>query len=134
MKLLIDTHCWLWWLSSPERLNERSRSLLEDGRNIVLLSAASAWEIAIKVGLQKLALPMPPEQFVPFHLADQGMDSLPVVQAHSLRAGSLPAHHRDPFDRMLIAQAQVERVALMTADEQLKAYEVQLLWASQPGT
>jgi prevent-host-death family protein len=95
------------------------------------LSAASAWEIAIKVGLGKLKLPEPPARYVPARLAEQGMDALPIDHGHALRVAELPDHHADPFDRLLVAQAQLERMTLMTADPQLLAYEVDTLWAAE---
>jgi len=128
MRLLIDTHCWLWWLSSPESLNAEARKILASRQNRVLLSAASSWEIAIKFALGKLKLPEPPEKYVPGRMADQGMDSLPIEHIHALRVASLPPHHRDPFDRLLIAQAQVEKLPILTADRKLADYGIELIW------
>lgn len=131
MKILIDTHCWLWWFLDPERLNSESRKLIASRHNEIFLSAVSSWEIVIKVGLGKLTLPLPPKEYIPSRLAKQGMSSLPVKQAHALQVGELPDHHRDPFDRLLIAQAQVEALSLLTADPQIKNYDVQILWAGE---
>ena len=130
MKVLLDTQCWLWWFAAPERLNKRARGLIADGSNTVLLSAASCWEMAIKCGLGKLTLPEPMEHFVPSRLASQGMEALPVTVAHALRVASLPPIHRDPFDRLLVAQAQLEELSLLTADRQIAAYDVRLILAS----
>lgn len=131
MKILIDTHCWLWGLASPSRLNEKARGLMEDGGIAIYLSAASSWEIAIKTSLGKLNLPEPPHKYVPKRLVDQGMQTLPIEHAHALHVSMLPAHHKDPFDRMLVAQAQMEKMCLLTADEQITRYDVDIIWAGQ---
>ena len=129
MKVLVDTHCWLWMRAEPERLSERSRQLLRDPETALFFSAASAWEIAIKVSAGKLKLPTPPATFVAERLPEDGFSALPVQIAHALRAGELPPHHRDPFDRILIAQAQLEGLTLLTADRRLARYDLALLWA-----
>ncbi len=129
MKILIDTHCWLWWLANPDHLNDYARQLIADSQNTILLSAASAWEIMIKVAVDKLSLPEPPVRYIPSRLAAQGMTSLAIEQVHVLQVASLPLHHRDPFDRILIAQSQVEKLQLLTADRQLAVYDTQMLWA-----
>ena len=131
MRLLIDTQCWLWSLSEPERLNVEARRVIAGSQNAVLLSAASSWEIAIKVGLRKLKLPEPPSRYVPARLAEQGMSALPVEHVHALRVAELPPHHHDPFDRLLVAQAQIERMTLLTADPQIVVYDVDTLWAGE---
>lgn len=129
MKVLLDTHVWLWLQTEPERLSQGSLDLLADPANELLLSAASAWEIAVKVGLGKLHLPSPPADYVPRRLATSGTTALPVELRHALHVATLPRHHRDPFDRLLVAQAQVEDMPLMTADPQLGAYDVEILSA-----
>ena len=129
MKALVDTQCWLWWFLEPERLAARARRLMADRRNVLYLSAASAWEIAIKCALGKLRLPDPPLEYVPGRLAAEGMASLPIEQSHALHTGTLPGHHHDPFDRLLVAQAQLERLPIITADRQLVAYDVRVVWA-----
>jgi PIN domain nuclease of toxin-antitoxin system len=131
LNFLIDTHCWLWWLSEPERLNARARRWIAGRRNAIFFSAASAWEIAIKAALGKLRLPEPAETYVPSRVTSQGMVPLPVNQRHALHLETMPLHHRDPFDRMLIAQAQVETLAILTADPKFLPYEVEVLWASR---
>jgi PIN domain nuclease of toxin-antitoxin system len=131
VKLLLDTECWLWSLASPERLGEEARALLADGGHEVYLSAASSWEIAIKAALGKLVLPEPPEQYVPRRMAAQGLRALPIEHAHALRVYALPQHHRDPFDRLLVAQAQLESLTLMTSDRAMAAYDVPILWATR---
>jgi PIN domain nuclease of toxin-antitoxin system len=127
MRLLVDTHCWLWMQACPERFRPDARALLESPRTEVLLSAASAWEIVIKHTLGKLSLPEPPERFVPDRMQRTATVGLPVEHAHALRVAALPLHHRDPFDRILVAQAQVEGLPLLTADAQLAAYDIETL-------
>jgi PIN domain nuclease of toxin-antitoxin system len=130
-RTLVDTECWLWWHLDPERLGPEAMALLEERRSPLLLSAASSWEIAIKVGLGKLELPVPPERFVPEQMAEDGIDPLPIEHAHALRVARLPPHHSDPFDRLLVAQAQLERCSLLTADAQLFGYDVDLVWGGR---
>lgn len=130
MKVLLDTQCWLWWLSDPDRLNREAHRAMADERNALFLSAASSWEIAIKVGLGKLRLPQAADKYVPQRLAEQGTSSLPIEHAHALNVANLPPYHRDPFDRLLVSQAQLERLTLLTADPQLLAYDVPVIWAA----
>jgi PIN domain nuclease of toxin-antitoxin system len=131
MKLLLDTHCWLWWFASDPRLGARASELIRNGENDVYLSAASSWEIAMKTSLGKLKLPEPPEQYVPSRLAAQGMQGLAIEHAHALRVASLPPHHPDPFDRLIIAQALVEKIPTVTADENFGDYDVEAIWAGR---
>jgi PIN domain nuclease of toxin-antitoxin system len=129
VKILLDTQCWLWWFLLPERLSGGAREVIAAAREPLYLSAVSSWEIAIKVGLGKLRLPDTPARYVPARLAEQGMSSLAFEHAHALRVAELPPVHSDPFDRLLVAQAQVERMTIMTADPQVLAYDVATLWA-----
>lgn len=129
MRLLLDTQVWLWTLVSPERLRSAARALLEDAAHTLVLSAASSWELAIKYRLGKLALPEPPETFIPPRLTRDGIVALPVEHTHAVLVASLPDHHRDPFDRLLIAQARHEELTLVTADRQLLAYDVEIVLA-----
>jgi PIN domain nuclease of toxin-antitoxin system len=133
VKILIDTGAWLWSLADPERLNERARDLLSDPANALYLSAASSWEIAIKVALGKLSLPEPPGKYIPRRMAALGVLGLPVEHVHALKTFDLPTHHRDPFDRILIAQAQTESLTLLTADRVFRAYDVAVFWAGPVG-
>lgn len=128
-RILLDTECWLWWHFHPERLGAKAEALLEERGKPLLFSAASSWEIAIKVALGKLELPFQAERFVPEQLAEDGIVGLPIEHAHALRVASLPPHHADPFDRLLVAQVQLERAALLTADPQMFKYEIELMWA-----
>ncbi len=112
-----------------ERLSEPSRELLRDAENELFFSAASAWEIAIKAAAGKLRLPQPPAAYVSERIAEDQLIVLSIQLAHALAAGELPRHHHDPFDRLLIAQAQIEKLTLLTADRQLAPYDVPILWA-----
>ncbi len=123
MRILLDTHVWLLTLAEPGRLSEATLAVLSDRGNALYLSAASAWEIAIKHQLGKLPLPCPPGEFVPQRLERDGVNTLPVELGHALYVARLPPLHRDPFDRLLVAQAQLEGMCLYTADDQVLAYE-----------
>ena len=127
MRLLLDTHAWLRMRAEPEQLRDDTRSVLEDPSNELFVSAASAWEIATKHAAGRLTLPTPPDTWVADNARRSGIRELAITFAHALRAGTLPRHHRDPFDRMLVAQAQIEGLALVSADAKLAAYEVELL-------
>jgi PIN domain nuclease of toxin-antitoxin system len=130
MRILLDTHAWLWMNAEPERLSPEALELIQDLSNELLLSAASAWEIAIKAALGKLVLPEPPSRYIPSRMQAGGVTSLPVTVAHAAAVADLPRHHRDPFDRMLVAQAKLERVPILTSDPQLDAYDVERIAAS----
>ena len=127
MKLLIDTQCWLWMNASPERLSDRTRTMLLESSTERILSVASIWEIGIKYHLGKLPLPLAPADYVPARLALTKTTPLSISGPHALRASSLPAIHRDPFDRMIVAQALVEGVSVLSSDAQLDAYNIRRL-------
>lgn len=127
MRVLLDTHVWLWWISAPDKLSKDALRLIADRRNEVLLSAASSWEIAIKHRLGRLKLPEPPDRFVPPRLARDGIAALPISHAHALEVSNLPLHHRDPFDRLLIAQSRIEGIPVMTGDGAFLDYEVEVV-------
>lgn len=129
MRLLLDTQCWLWMQVSPERFSSSARLLVETADHELLLSAASSWEIAIKHALGKLPLPEAPSRYVPSRMRTSGVSGLAIEHSHALRVAELPGHHRDPFDRLLVAQAQVEGLVLLTADRQLEPYDAELRWA-----
>jgi PIN domain nuclease of toxin-antitoxin system len=131
MQFLIDTHCWLWAVKSPDRLLPSAAQLIENESSVVRFSAISALEIAIKVSIGKLQLSDSPKDFILSQTSALSMVSLPVTLAHAIRVASLPLHHRDPFDRLLVAQAQVEGIPLMTADEEVAAYDVEIIWAGR---
>jgi PIN domain nuclease of toxin-antitoxin system len=126
MRHLLGTHVWLWWYLEPERLAAKTLRLLEDGAAELSFSTASVWEIAIKYRLGRLKLNTPPEDLMPAELARDTIQILPISMAHALRAGALPPHHQGPFDRMLIAQAQLENMTLVTADPHFSDYRVRL--------
>ena len=130
MKILLDTHCWLWMAVAPERFSPSALKLVSDPDIRLFLSAVSAWEISIKYALGKLELPLPPGKYVPSRMEITGVEGLPVSHAHGLKAGGLPSHHCDPFDRMLVAQAQLEGMPLLTADRQIHLYDLEVIEAS----
>ena len=119
-RFLLDTHALLWWLSDDPRLGAKSREMISDGRNQVFVSAATTWEMSIKTAIGKLKAPEDMDAVV----EDEGFDKLPISLYHGQLAGSLPPLHQDPFDRMLIAQAQAEGLILVTADENIRQYAV----------
>ena len=129
MRILLDTQCWLWLTSAPERFRPEWRERVASPDTDLFLSAASAWEIVIKWALGKLSLPIGPAEYIPSRLAATRTASLAVQVSHVLQVASLPPHHRDPFDRLLIAQAQVERLPILTADRQFDAYDAEVLRA-----
>jgi len=129
VKLLLDTQCWLWWFAQPDRLNQEAIAQIADETNELWLSVASVWEISIKVSIKKLPLPEPVDLYVSSRIAQLRMRSLAITAAHALQIAALPLHHRDPFDRLLIAQAQIEGMTLVSADRMFNQYEVSLLWA-----
>ncbi len=128
MKLLLDTHTFLWWITGSTKLSETARELIGDGHNTVYWSAVSSWEVSIKYALGRLPLPEAPEIFLPSELAHNRIEALPIIDAHAYQAGQLPRHHRDPFDRMLVAQAQLESLVILTNDRQLSLYDVEVQW------
>lgn len=131
MRYLLDTGVWLWSVLEPERIARKTREVIADLHQDVFLSAATSWEVAIKSAAGKLSLPESPGSYVPRRMADQGLRPLPISHQHALAVSSLPAHHRDPFDRLLIAQANLEDMVLITADRIFEEYPVQLLWAGR---
>ncbi|HET8619306.1 MAG TPA: type II toxin-antitoxin system VapC family toxin [Acidimicrobiales bacterium] len=128
-RYLIDTHVWLWMQAEPGRLRDETRELAVDMANELLLSAASAWEITIKYRIGKLPLPEPPVTYVPERMRRSGTMPLPIEPVHALRTCELPDHHSDPFDRLLIAQAQILRIPIVTVDNQIQAYDVDIVAA-----
>jgi PIN domain nuclease of toxin-antitoxin system len=131
LRILLDTQVWLWMQSDPARLGARALAIVVDPENELLLSAASSWEIAIKYALGKLPLPTAPHEYVPSRMQASGTDALPITHTHALSVASLPTHHRDPFDRLLVAQAQTESLPILTADPQIGRYEVNVLAAGR---
>ncbi len=128
MRLLLDTHVLLWALLDPDRLTARAAAALQDPQNSLFASAASAWEVAIKQSLGKLTLPGPADVWLPEACLKTGIGWLPVSAADALAVGRLVWHHRDPFDRLLIAQA-CDGMILVTHDDAFAPYAVPVLWA-----
>ena len=129
MRVLLDTHVFLWWASERGgRLSQRVRDLLADGATDVAFSVASAWEIAIRVGGGRMELPDDVRRYVPDRLRHHGFELMPIELSHAFRAGLLPPIHRDPFDRMLVAQGQVEGLPIVTADPAISRYDVETIW------
>jgi PIN domain nuclease of toxin-antitoxin system len=122
VKLLLDTHVWLWWNTEPERLSALARKQIESPRNDVFLSAASVWEMAIKRRLGKLPLPEPVASYVTRRLESDHVEALPVGAGHAAGVETLEPLHSDPFDRILIVQARHEGLRLLTSDDQVLAY------------
>ena len=124
MRFLLDTHVLLWWLSDHKSLTTKAAVAIKDGKNLIFVSAATAWEISIKQALGKLKAPDDMEKA----LEANRFHHLPISIRHGLAAGDLPRHHADPFDRMLIAQAQTEQLTIITHDVRIEQYGVPILW------
>jgi PIN domain nuclease of toxin-antitoxin system len=128
MRVLLDTPAFLWWTSGSDRLTPVAAAVIEDPTTEVLVSVASAWEVSIKAGLGRVELEDEPERYVPDRIRSHGFTPLGIGLAHALRAGTLPRHHGDPFDRMLIAQGQLEDVPIVTGDPLIALYDVETIW------
>ena len=124
MRVLLDSHVLLWWIGDAASLTPAARELFTTDAQELLWSAASTWELGIKAALGKLRLPEPLDRFVQRQLREQNLIGLPIYHDHAARAAALPPIHRDPFDRMLVAQALVENVPLLTRDAALSGYGV----------
>jgi len=123
MNLLLDTHILLWWLDANPTLSDKAKSTIADGNNLVFVSAAVIWEIRIKQALGKLEIPSNFREV----LDRQSFEMLAITADHAQAVGNLPSHHRDPFDRMLIAQAMVERLTIVTRDAIIKQYKIPIV-------
>lgn len=128
MKALLDAHAFIWWVLDMPNLSDQCREILADGENEVLLSVASAYEIAYKADQGRLTLPDTPEAYIRDRLVANGFGSLPIELSHALRAGTLPRIHGDPFDRLLVAQAQIEGLPILTVDPAISRYDVETIW------
>ena len=128
MKLLVDAHTLIWAVDDPTKLGRQAVTALQDPGNDLILSAGTIWEIAIKVGLGKLSLSMPYREWMNQAITDLGMAVLPITVEYADVQGNLPRHHGDPFDRLLVAQAQVENMALVSADPGFDPYGINRLW------
>ncbi len=128
MRLLLDSHTLIWSADRPDRITSAAMTAMSDPANELLVSAATLWEIAIKFGLGKLPISLPYRQWMEKAMVDLGLVLLPITLDHAERLALLPWHHRDPFDRLLVAQAQVEGVPLVSADETLDPYGISRIW------
>jgi PIN domain nuclease of toxin-antitoxin system len=131
MRLLFDTECWLWSVREPDRLNKRAKELIDDPATELYLSVASIWEIIIKSQIGKLPLPKAPGDYIPELLQLQQTKTLVITPSHIYQLPRLPLLHRDPFDRLLIAQTLTENLTLLTADRLIRQYKAPLIWASR---
>lgn len=128
MTLLLDTHAFLWWVEGAPALGRRARAAVSNPDNEVFLSVASCWELAIKLSLGKLRLTQSLERFIPEQLTRNGFALLGIEFRHVARVADLPFHHRDPFDRVLVAQALVDELAIVSADGVFRKYGVTVVW------
>jgi PIN domain nuclease of toxin-antitoxin system len=128
LKVLLDTHAFIWWINEPGRLSARASSILADTANEALLSAVVAWELSVKHAKGRLDLPDSPEIILRFALGEGGFAPLSIVVSHALEVGDLPPHHSDPFDRLLVAQALVEHLPILTSDVKIARYDVETVW------
>lgn len=128
MTALLDTHVFLWWVLDDERLTSYMREYIADEGHNLLLSSASCWEIAIKAKMGRLKLAENPEKFILDQMIINNISGLPIQLVHALHVYNLPYHHRDPFDRMLVAQASIEKIPIITNDRLITNYDVKILW------
>lgn len=130
MNLLLDTHAFLWFAGKEQaaKLPQATKALLEDGNNAVFLSIASVWELAIKVSIGKIKLDEPVKQLVEFHVSHNDIKLLSVKVGHIAQIEAMPFHHKDPFDRILVAQSKVENFPLVSTDEVLDQYTINRIW------
>ena len=128
MRVLVDTHVFLWWVEGDRALPAKARATLANQENECLISIVSAWELAIKAGLGKLKLTLPVQRYVVEHIAANGFRMLDIRMAHVGRVETLASHHGDPFDRLLIAQALEEEIPVVTADPVFRKYGVKRIW------
>ncbi len=128
MNILLDTHAFLWFVDDNPRLTEAARVLIESEDSQPFISMASLWEIAIKISLGKLQLKQPYETFIPQQLAVNGTGILNLSLEHTAAIATLPFHHRDPFDRLIVVQAKIEKMTLVSADPAFDTYAVQRVW------
>jgi PIN domain nuclease of toxin-antitoxin system len=131
MKYLLDTVVWLWSVGPTEKIGKAGLEILNRGEHEIYLSAASVWEIAIKARSGKFQLPEEPARYVPDRLAKQGIRGLPVMQPHALKVYELALHHNDPFDRLIIAQALVEDLTILTSDRLFGKYPAGVVWCGK---
>lgn len=128
MRILLDTHAFLWGIGDPAQLSTDAKRIISDRNNQIFLSVASGWEIAIKASIGKLSVPANLESFMLEQIRRVGIEILSIQMSHALRVYKLPNHHQDPFDRMLVAQSQLENLPIVTNDPQIARYSVKTIW------
>ena len=128
MRLLLDTHTFVWYVTNNQKLSSTARQLINEGNNEVLLSIVSIWEMAIKHSIGKLSFELPFEIFISQQLAVNNFDLLNIKISYLNVVANLPLHHRDPFDRLIIAQAMVEQIPIVGTDKIFDSYPIQRLW------
>ena len=129
MKVLLDTHAFLWWIADDPSLSVTAREVIADGGNDIYLSAVSVWEIAIKARVGRLKLFSDDlDSFIDRHVRESSFLPLPITLAHSVKIHALPNHHRDPFDQMLVAQSLVEGFPIISVDKMIHSYDVDVIW------
>ena len=128
MRILLDTHTFIWFIEGNSRISPVARAMIEDENNEKLVSTASLWEMAIKSSIGKLPTRLPFASIIPQQIDNNGFEILPVATSHIIAISTLPLHHRDPFDRMLIAQAMTEALPIVSADVAFDAYTLQRIW------
>lgn len=128
MRALLDTHTFLWWIIDNPQISSRVRDIMSNSSNELFLSAASCWEIAIKAKIGRIKLPDRPQIFVSQQMALNTIQGLPIQISHALHVFNLPHHHKYPFDRIIIAQAQLEKLPILTSDAMISKYKVKIIW------
>ncbi len=128
MRALLDTHIFLWWIIADARLPSRVREIIADGKNELFFSAASCWEIAIKTQLGRISLPGRPDVFISEQMTMNAVQGLPIQASHALHVFNLPHLHRDPFDRIIVAQSQLEGLPIITSDALIAQYDIKIIW------
>jgi PIN domain nuclease of toxin-antitoxin system len=128
MKVLMDTHTFLWWNTEDPLLSVHAKEIIADGQNEIFLSAASVWEIVIKTAKGRLVLPESPAQYISSRMSLYRFRSLPIQISHAMHVYELPPYHNDPFDRILIAQSRLESLPMLTKDEDILRYDLETIW------
>lgn len=132
MQILLDTHAFLWWVENDSQLSTVAKEIIADGENDIYFSAASGWEIAIKSQIGKLKISDDLEQFIAAEVSENNFKVLPINLRHTLHVHTLPLLHRDPFDRILVAQSRIERLSILTIDPLISQYRVETVWKDMP--
>jgi PIN domain nuclease of toxin-antitoxin system len=128
MKALLDTHTFLWWITDEDKLSPKVRDIIKNPENTIYFSTASAWEIVIKAKLKRIALTEPPGKLIPDEIYKNSFQILPIHLNHTLKVFELPYHHKDPFNRILAAQAKGENLPLLSKDKMMDDYKVEVIW------